>query len=78
MNAERVKAILTIVITAVINIVNIYGYSVDADAVVSAILTIASFASILWSWWKNQNVTLEAQQAQRYLEALKGKHVKED
>lgn len=71
MNAERIKAIVTIVITAVVNIVNLYGYAVDAGAVVNAVFTVASFACILWSWWKNQNVTDEAQTAQSYLNELK-------
>lgn len=71
MNAERIKAIVTIVITAIVNIVNLYGYAVDAGAVVNAVFTVASFACILWSWWKNQNVTDEAQTAQSYLNELK-------
>lgn len=71
MNAERIKAIVTIVITAIVNVVNLYGYAVDAGAVVNAVFTIASFVCILWSWWKNQNVTDEAQTAQSYLNELK-------
>lgn len=71
MNAERIKAIVTIIITAVVNIVNLYGYAVDAGAVVNAVFTVASFICILWSWWKNQNVTDEAQTAQSYLNELK-------
>lgn len=71
MNAERIKAIVTIIITAVVNIVNLYGYAVDAGAVVNAVFTVASFICIMWSWWKNQNVTDEAQTAQSYLNELK-------
>lgn len=68
---ERVKAIITIVITAVLNIANLYGFAVDAGAVVNAVLTVLSFICIAWSWWKNQNVTQEAQTAQIYLNKLK-------
>lgn len=68
---ERVKAIITIVITAVLNIANLYGFAVDAGAVVNAVLTVLSFICIAWSWWKNQNVTKEAQTAQIYLNKLK-------
>lgn len=71
MNAERIKAIVTIVLTAVVNIINLYGYAVDAGAVVNAVFTVASFICIMWSWWKNQNVTDEAQTAQSYLNELK-------
>lgn len=68
---ERTKAIITIVITAVLNIANLYGFAVDAGAVVNAVLTVLSFFCIAWSWWKNQNVTQEAQTAQIYLNKLK-------
>ena len=71
MNAERIKAIVTIIITAVVNIINLYGYAVDAGVVVNAVFTVASFICIMWSWWKNQNVTSEAQQAQVMLNRLK-------
>lgn len=71
MNQERIKAILTIVVTAAINIANLYGYAIDAGAAVNAVLTIFSFVCIAWSWWFNQNITDEAQQAQKYLVELK-------
>lgn len=71
MNTERVKAIATIVITAAVNIANIYGYAVDADAVVNAILTIISAASWVVCWWFNQNVTFAAQQGQMVVDRIK-------
>lgn len=71
MNTERVKAILTIIVTAAVNIANILGYAYDLDAILNAVLTIFSFICILWSWWFNQNVTEEAQQAQLVLNELK-------
>lgn len=68
---ERTKAILTIIVTAVVNVANVCGFAFDADAWVSVVLSIASAITVLWSWWKNQNVTPEAQQAQLYLNELK-------
>lgn len=68
---ERTKAILTIIVTAVVNVANVCGFAFDADAWVSVVMSIASAITVLWSWWKNQNVTAEAQQAQRYLDELK-------
>lgn len=70
---ERTKAILTIVVTAVVNVANVCGFAFDADAWVSVVLSIASAICVLWSWWKNQNITPEAQKAQIYLDELKGK-----
>jgi len=71
MNTERVKAILTIIVTAGVNIANILGYALDMDSILNAVLTIFSFICIVWSWWFNQNITDEAQQAQVYLNELK-------
>lgn len=71
MNAERVKAILTIIVTAGVNIANILGYAYDLDSILNAVLTIFSFVCIAWSWWFNQNITDEAQRAQEFLNELK-------
>lgn len=71
MNAERAKAIITIIVTAIVNIINLYGYAVDAGAVVNAIGTLVSFACIMWSWWKNQNITYAAQQGQLVVDQIK-------
>ena len=68
---EKAKAILTIVVTAAVNIANVYGYAVDAEAWVNVALSVASAVTVLWSWWFNQNVTPEAQQAQLVLNNLK-------
>lgn len=75
MNKERLKAIVTIVVTAIVNIANVYGYSVDADPVINVVLSVLSALTIVYSWWKNQNVTDAAQRAQKYLKELKkGNH----
>ena len=80
---ERAKAIVTLVIVCAVNIANVLGYAVDADAWVNVALSILSAASILYTWWKNQNVTEQAAQAQVLLDALKleaksAKHAKSE
>ena len=71
MNMERIKAIATIVVTAIVNIANVCGYAMDADTWVNAVLSVLSAISIIYSWWKNQNVTESAIEAQKVLRALK-------
>lgn len=71
MNQETLKAIITIVVTAAVNIANILGYALDMDTVLNAVLSVFAFACIVYSWWFNQNVTPEAQTAQIYLNKLK-------
>ena len=73
MNTERLKAILTIIVTAVVNILNVYGYAVDADMWVNVALSIVSAITIIYAWWKNQNVTEQAQAAQLFLNDLKAR-----
>ena len=71
MNIERIKAIATIVVTAGVNIANILGYAMDAEPIVNGVLSVISFIAIIYSWWFNQNVTAEAQEAQKVLNELK-------
>ena len=82
MNQERAKAIITIIVTAVATIAAMYGYAIDAEAWISVALSIVSAVCILWSWWKNQNITDEAIIAQGYLDQLKAErrasHAKEE
>ena len=68
---EKAKAILTIVVTAAVNIANVYGYAVDAEAWVNVALSVASAVTVAYAWWKNQNLSDEAQQAQLVLNQLK-------
>ena len=71
MNVERAKAIITIIVTAIVNIANVYGYAVDAEAWINVALSILSAICIAWSWWKNQNVTYAAQQGQLVVDQIK-------
>lgn len=77
---EKAKAIATIVVVAIVNVLNVLGYAVDADAWINAVTSILSAASIVYAWWKNQNFTDEAIAAQGILDGLKAKakHAKED
>ena len=80
---ERIKAIVTLVVVCGVNIANVMGYAVDADAWVNVALSILSAVSIIYAWWKNQNVTEQAAQAQVLLDALKleakaAKHAKKE
>ena len=73
MNAESIKAIVTLVVTVVVNVLNAVGYALDYGTLYNVLFSIAALACVAWSWWKNQNVTIAAQQAQDYLDELKAK-----
>lgn len=69
----RLGAVVTILVTAAVNIANLYGYNIDADAAVKAALTVGSAVSIVWSWWRNNDLTEEAFIGTGLTRALKAK-----
>lgn len=68
---ERIKAIVTIVVTAIVNIANVCGWALDAETWITAALSVLSAISVIYSWWKNNNVTNAAIEAQKVLDTLK-------
>lgn len=74
---EKARAIATLVIVCFVNVANVLGYAMDAEPWVNAVTSVLAVIAIAYSWWKNQNVTPEAAQAQVLLDALKAaKHAK--
>lgn len=43
----------------------------DEEAIYVAVSTVATVAATLWVWWKNNNLTKEAQETQRELDRKK-------
>lgn len=68
---ERIKAIITIIITAAVNIANVYGYAIDAEPLITGALSILSVITIIYAWWKNQNVTDAAVEGQKVIDSIK-------
>ena len=73
MNAESLKPILTLVVVVAFNVANAVGFALDAGLLYNILFSVISLVGVVYTWWKNQNVTLAAQQAQEYLDQLKGK-----
>lgn len=74
---EKGKAIADILIALVLfvnAILTACGKSplpLNEDAVTMTICSIASALDIIYVWWRNQNITIEAQTAQNTLNELK-------
>ena len=49
----------------------LYGVSVDADALFVLVMIVVALVAYIWSWWKNNNVSAAATEAQKVLEELK-------
>lgn len=43
----------------------------DEEAIYDAVSTVATVAATIWVWWKNNNLTKEAQETQRELDRKK-------
>ncbi len=75
--SEKTKAIirLLVALVPVLNIVlTALGKSplpFSQEEVNVGLSTIVSVAGILWAWWKNNNITIEARIAQNTLDQLK-------
>ena len=74
---ERIKAITTLIVTALLLVNTILTASgknpipYSESAVYELISNFLSAVAVLYAWWKNQNVTDEAIQAQGWLDELK-------
>ena len=47
------------------------GITVDADALFVGAKIVLALAAYIWAWWKNNNVSTAATEAQKVLEELK-------
>lgn len=54
----------------------LYGWNplpFSEDQIYEGVSSVATVGVAVWAWWKNNNVTKEAQEAQEYLNELKGR-----
>lgn len=47
------------------------GIAVDADALFTVVMIVIAAVVAVWSWWKNNNVTEAATDAQKVLDEMK-------
>ena len=70
-NTETAAAIARLAATLAAAIAAGAGLALDADALTTGILCALALGCFVWSWWKNNNVTAAAQEAQDFLDELK-------
>lgn len=68
---ECIMGIVRGIVPVVVTVLTIFGISADADILITVIGSILSIVTFICSWWKNNNITLAAQQAQKVLDDLK-------
>ena len=70
-NSQTAVAIGRLVVTILASIATTLGWSFDADLWLNIFLSILSVVLLAYSWWKNNNITLAAQEAQNVLSNIK-------
>lgn len=70
-NSQTAVAIGRLVVTILASIAATLGWSFDADLWLNIFLSILSVVLLVYSWWKNNNITLAAQEAQNVLSNIK-------
>lgn len=71
MNRERIIAIMRLCIMLISAIASGLGLVINTDSLFTVVACIVAFVACIWSWWKNNNITEAAQEAQLFLEAAK-------
>lgn len=70
-NSQSAVAIARLLVTMAAAVGATFGWSFDADLWFNVVLSVIAVALLCYSWWKNNNLTLAAQESQKVLMALK-------
>lgn len=68
---ERIIATIRALAMIVTSVAAGAGFALDANIIEQVALCVAFVAATVWGYWKNNNWTKAAQEAQKYLEAAK-------
>ena len=75
MNYDQIIAVVRLICPLLATSLALIGIEVDANAIMVGVLLAVALGAFIWAWWKNNNVTLAAQEAQKYLTVLKADHI---
>lgn len=70
---ERVMAVCRLIVMLVASVAGGFGLSIDPDGLATIVSCAVALAAGVWSWWSNNNITQAAQEAQKYLDGIRGK-----
>ena len=68
---ERIVAIIRLVIMLVSAVAGGFGLTVDPDALGTIAACAVALVAGMYAWWKNNNLTEAAQDAQAFLDEVK-------
>ena len=70
--SERIVAVVRLAVTLAASVAGGFGLSVDPGGLATIVACGVALVAGVWSWWKNNNVTKAAQDAQAYLDGIRG------
>lgn len=71
--AERISAIARLVVLLASAVAGGFGLTLDPDSLGTIAACAVALVAGVYSWWRNNNVTEAATEAQHYLDSIKGK-----
>lgn len=69
---ERIVAIVRLLVMLVSAVAGGFGLVIDADGLATIVACGVALVAGVYSWYKNNNVTQAATEAQHYLDSIKG------
>lgn len=70
---ERIVAIVRLLVMLVSAVAGGFGLTIDPDGLATIVACAVALVAGVYSWWRNNNVTEAATEAQHYLDSIKGK-----
>lgn len=70
-NSQSGLAFARLLATLLVSVFATFGWTFDADLVFNLLLSAIAVALFVYSWWKNNNITEAAQEAQKVLDQIK-------
>lgn len=74
MNMQAIAAIVRLVAPLLAGAATYVGITINAEEIYILLAGGITIAAFVWAWWKNNNVTKAAQEAQQMLDILKAEH----
>lgn len=70
-NSETAISLARLLVSIALSIFTFIGWSIDYDLLFNMVLTVLTLALFIYTWWKNNNITKAAQEAQLVLNQIK-------
>lgn len=70
-NRQTIMAFIRLLCSVIASGATMIGFALDADALFTGVALVFAIVTYIWSWWKNNNITQAAIEAQGMLELMK-------